>query len=92
MPKEYLEQERKSSSKPFSQSNADLAGRSTSDEYRKHPNYVESTALHKSCITYATAYSETMLTRAQVEDPEIFAMRGMSKQEMQAHLVNNMCI
>ena len=33
-----------------------------------------------------------MLTRAKLEDPEIFAVRGMSKQEMQANLVHNMCL
>tara|TARA_B110000503_G_C6881850_1_gene303054 strand:+ start:251 stop:445 length:195 start_codon:yes stop_codon:yes gene_type:complete len=40
----------------------------------------------------AYAYTETMLTRAKVEDPEIFAVKGMSKSEMQAHLVHNMCL
>tara|TARA_B110000285_G_C14767893_1_gene442630 strand:+ start:371 stop:595 length:225 start_codon:yes stop_codon:yes gene_type:complete len=33
-----------------------------------------------------------MLTRAQVEDPEIFAKKGMSKNEMQSLMVNNMCL
>ena len=92
MSNEYLEQDRKSYTKPFSQENQLLRGKSVSMEYEKYPDYVESNTLHKACITYATAYTETMLTRAQVEDPEVFAMRGMSKQEMQAHLVNNMCI
>ena len=43
-------------------------------------------------MNYAYAYTETMLTRAKLEDPEIFAVRGMSKQEMQANLVHNMCL
>ena len=33
-----------------------------------------------------------MLTRAKVEDPEIFAVKGMSKHEMQQHMINNMCL
>ena len=33
-----------------------------------------------------------MLTRAKVEDPEVFAMKGISKSEMQSHLVHNMCL
>ena len=41
---------------------------------------------------YATAYTETMLTRAKAEEPEIFAIKGMSKQEMQVNMVNNMCL
>ena len=69
-----------------------MKGKSTQDLYKQYPDYIESSTLHTACITYATAYTETMLTRAVVDDPEIFAMRGMSKQEMQAHLVNNMCL
>ena len=60
--------------------------------YDADPNFKESTAMHTACIVYATAYTETMLTRAKAEDPEIFAMRGMAKEEMQQHLVNNMCL
>ena len=33
-----------------------------------------------------------MLTRAKLEDPEVFAMKGMSKAEMQTHLIHNMCL
>ena len=60
--------------------------------YEADPNFKQSTAMHDACIVYATAYTETMLTRAKAEDPEIFAMRGMAKEEMQMHLVNNMCL
>ena len=38
------------------------------------------------------AYTETMLTRARAEEPEIFALKGMSKPEMQVHLIHNMCL
>lgn len=38
------------------------------------------------------AYTETMLIRAKTEDPEIFAKKGMSKAEMQTHMINNMCL
>ena len=31
---------------------------------------------------YAAAYTETMLTRAKAEEPDLFATRGMNKAEM----------
>ena len=33
-----------------------------------------------------------MLARAKAEEPDIFAVKGMGKSEMQAHLVHNMCL
>ena len=60
--------------------------------YEAHNNYKESKDAHALCILYATAYTETMLMRAKAEDPDIFAMKGMSKEEMQAHLTHNMCL
>ena len=33
-----------------------------------------------------------MLNRAAVEDPEVFAVKGVSRQEMHQHLVHNMCL
>ena len=33
-----------------------------------------------------------MLSRAKAEDPEVFAVKDMSKDEMQTHLVNNICL
>ena len=89
---ENLSVDRSSEQKPFSFNNKDLIGKSTADSYRSFPHYKDASDLHKQCITYATAYTETMLTRAQVEEPEVFAMKGMSKHEMQAHLVHNMCL
>lgn len=38
------------------------------------------------------AYTEVMLVRAKAEDPEIFAKKGMSKAELQTHMVHNMCL
>ena len=60
--------------------------------YDSFGEYKDASTLHKACVVYATAYTETMLTRAKAEDPEIFALRGMSKAEMQAHLTHNMCL
>ena len=49
-------------------------------------------AVHDRCLTFATAYTETMLQRALVEDPELFAVKGMNKAEMQVYMVHNMCL
>ena len=88
----YLMQERKSVTKPFSVDLDNVGGRSVEEAFNKYPQFKATDGLHKKCIVYATAYTETMLTRAKVEDPEIFAVKGMSKQEMQQHLINNMCL
>ena len=88
----YLEQERDNTNKAFSKPHESLGGKSIQDEYKKNGSWVEANTLYKSCLLYAAAYSETMLTRAKAEDPEIFATKGMSKSEMQMLMVNNMCI
>ena len=69
-----------------------LTGASTDERYEKYGNWTEQNKLYKNCLIYATAYTETMLTRAKAEDPEVFATKGMSKQEMQVHMVNNICL
>ena len=33
-----------------------------------------------------------MLVRKMAEDPEYFAVKGMSKPEMQANMIHNMCL
>ena len=62
------------------------------ERYDAHKDFKDANELHTKCLVYATAYTETMLTRAQVEDPEIFAMKGMNKSEMQQNMVHNMCL
>ena len=89
---DYLLQLRDSESKPFSFNNSILGGKSQKMAYDAYQDYSDASTLHQACVVYATAYTETMLTRAKAEDPEIFAMRGMSKEEMQAHLTHNMCL
>ena len=50
--------------------------------YDSHAEYKDATTLHQACVIYATAYTETMLLRAKAANPEIFALKGMSKEEM----------
>ena len=88
----YLVQDRHSRTKAFSYDNSHLGGRTQLDTYNSYKDYKDVSTLHKTCILYATAYTETMLTRAKAEDPDIFAMKGMSKSEMQTHLAHNMCL
>ena len=88
----YLEQERDNTNKAFSFKHASLGGKSTQDEYKQQGSWVDANTLYRNCLMYATAYTETMLTRAKAEDPEIFATKGMSKSEMQALMTNNMCV
>ena len=89
---DYLVNPRTGDSKPFSFKNAALKGASIKMEYEDDPKFKDAQDLYANCMVYATAYTETMLTRAKAEDPEVFAVKGMSKHEMQTHLVNNMCL
>ena len=79
----YLENPRSTKSKPFTFSHKEFQQKSESIKYKEDPVYSEANDAHTACMIYANAYTETMLTRAKVEDPEIFAMKGMSKSEMQ---------
>ena len=88
----YLMNKRDGDTKPFSFRNDMLKPKSTRMLYEEDPKFNDAQALYANCTVYALAYTETMLTRAKVEDPEIFAVKGMSKEEMQTHLVNNMCL
>ena len=87
----YLIQERVPLSKPFSMELND-SGKSVRESFESHPEFRTTDGLYKKCLIYATAYTETMLSRAKIEDPEIFAVKGMSKPEMQMHLIHNMCL
>tara|TARA_B110000305_G_C18868612_1_gene372078 strand:+ start:161 stop:319 length:159 start_codon:yes stop_codon:yes gene_type:complete len=51
-------------------------------EYEADPKFKDAQDIYANCMVYATAYTETMLTRAKAEDPEVFAVKGMSKDEM----------
>ena len=88
----YLKQPRDGDSKYFSFKGEDLAGKSLDENYKKDVNFATVHDLHRKCNLYALAYTEVMLLRAKTEDPEIFAKKGMSKSEMQAHMVHNMCL
>ena len=88
----YLKQPRTGDSKYFSFDADNLGGKTNEERYQKDPNYSTAHELYKKCNIYALAYTEVMLHRAKAEDPEIFAKKGMSKSEMQAHMVSNMCL
>ena len=89
---DYLKQPRDPGSKYFSFDQEQLAGKSMQEKYKEDVNFRAAHELHKKCTVYALAYTEVMLNRAKAEDPEIFAKKGMSKSEMQAHMVHNMCL
>ena len=79
----YLLNARDSESKAFSVPGRNIGGKSQLDQMESYPEFKDASQIHKACVIYATAYTETMLTRAKAEDPEIFAMRNISKEEMQ---------
>ena len=87
-----MEQTRLPHEKAFSFQHKELGSKSLNIKYNEDPVFKGSKDAFSMCIVYATAYTETMLTRAKLEDPEVFAMKGLSKGEMQKHLVHNMCL
>ena len=78
----YLMHERDGEEKAFSVGPHAIGGKSGREDYDKYDEFKASSDVARKCMMMATAYTETMLTRAKVEDPEIFAMKGMSKSEM----------
>ena len=65
----YLQQDRIPVSKPFSVDLSTVGGKSVKEAFDKYPEFRATDGLYKKCLIYATAYTETMLTRAKVEDP-----------------------
>ena len=88
----YLKNEREADQKIFSQSNEKLIGRTAQDIYRSYPDFSDADLKLEKCLEYANAYSMTVLNRAQIEDPEIFAVKGMNKEELCAYMARNMCL
>ncbi len=60
--------------------------------YKKDKDYENSMQLHRMCIMYAQAYSDTMLQRLVNEQPDYFEEKGISRSEFTAHLSNNICL
>ena len=77
-------QERHTNKKAFSydKDSFEVIGRSNEMLYDSYPKYAEAEYNAHSCKEYAMAYTNTMLNRAQTEDNEIFAKKGMNRTEM----------
>ena len=78
----YLVQERPGHTKHFSISKQDLQGKSNRELYQQDATFADVDMQLTKCVHYARAYTETILRRAAVEDPEIFAVKGISKEEL----------
>ena len=83
---------RPANTKPFALTSDLLDGASRTELYDKDPQWKEAKQLHTMCTMYASAYNETMLKRLEKEKPEFFEENNINKQEMIAHLTNNMCL
>ena len=87
-----MSNERDSTQKPFSATQRTHQGKSTRDLYMSDPDYKEDHQRYEQCRQFAEAYSGILLRRAEVEDPAIFAVKGMSKEEMHLQMIQNMCL
>ena len=85
-------EERQANNKPFAIDVNELRGASTVELYKKDKDYEQSMQLHRMCIMYAQAYSDTMIQRLVGEQPEFFEEKGISRAEFTAHLSNNICL
>ena len=84
-------QQRHPSTKAFAYAENDLKGASKVEAYNKDANFVQAKELNKACSVYAMAYADTLLQRLETEQPEYFKESEMSRGELTAHLVNNIC-
>ena len=85
-------QEREPSTKAFAVRHDDLKGASQIEKYEKDDAFVQSREMHRACIMYAAAYSDTMLQRLENEVPDYFRDKGVSRTDMMASLMNNICL
>lgn len=88
----YLTNKRSSASKPFSIKDEFFVGRSERQDYLDNSDYKEVKGMYDKCLNYAESYTKIMLNRALIEDPEVFAVKGISRKEMHMNLVHNMCL
>lgn len=89
---EFTNQERPANTKPFAIASDQLKGKSNVMKYQKYGDYVEAQQLHRMCLVYAQAYSETMLNRLLAEQEDFFEDKQMSREEFSTHLQNNICL
>jgi len=59
--------------------------------YNQSQDYVNAKAQAANCEIYAMAYSQILIRRLVAEQPEFLDEAGVSKNELIAHLTNNMC-
>jgi hypothetical protein len=85
-------QERPGSTKPFALTPDEIEGASRNEMYESYPEFQQAKNLHTMCLTYATAYNETMLLRLEKEKPDFYEENNIGKRELVAHLTNNMCL
>ena len=88
----FRKQDRPADSKTFALSSGDLAGDSKTEMYNKVDSFKSAKEAYDTCLLYATAYNETLLKRLEAERPEFYEENELSKAELVAHLVNNMCL
>lgn len=83
---------RPNESKPFTIAPGQIDGASMQELFEKDYKYKEAKEMYSMCVLYATAYNETMLKRLEKEKPDFYEENNLQKQELIAHLINNMCL
>ena len=69
-----------------------MHGKSNRDLYQADPDYRDDFIMYEKCKQYATAYTHILLRRAEVADPEFFAVKGINKDEMEVEMIQGMCL
>ena len=83
---------REPQTKAFAIASSALRGNTAVTRYESIPEYATANTIAQTCMTYAQAYSETMLARLLQEEPDYFEDKGISKSEFSIHLQHNICL
>ena len=84
--------ERNSSTKAFALNPEQLASRSAAQKFDAFPEFKQAKEARSSCMLYAWAYADTMMSRIEQENPDVYSDKGMTRPELCTYLANNMCM
>ncbi len=88
----YLLNERTPEDKAFTLNQAEMTGRTARETYHSYTDFKVADDQYRHCFEHATAFTNTLLTRVENEEPEIFQSRGIDRGAMHIKLIKNMCL
>ena len=69
-----------------------MIGKTARQTYYSYPDFHTADTRYKQCFEHAGAFTETLLSRVENEDPEVYQSRGLDRSALKIKLVKNMCL